>query len=525
MTQHESARHGQRGIRARLRVRTAATFFGSLVAMLIPVLSAHGCGEGDTVYIIDRAVRLGQVDLGLVAYGSAGTPYRLRSAVLMVQGPDRTLFFDSEDDPEQTTLSASVSAGAYESFLQEGWRLERADAPAAPVSASLLSPNPDHFEIIEGRPTRLALRFQVEKEVVTTAPGTLEVALEVEERPSVPGVCANDSECVAGQVCCIAGLLGNCFALEPGASCPLPDLTVSRADALTSLRIERETFPEDSCAIEEGCIARAGERRLLRFSTTTPNIGDMDFVLGDPTRAGHFEYAPCHGHYHFAGYARYELVEGSGAVVAEGHKQAFCMLDSVAVGLPGAATTPRYHCGFQGLQRGWADTYGASLDCQWVDVTDVADGEYLLRISVNPDRILPESNYDNNVVEVAVTVSDAPIDPLSICASPASTLPFRECGWALAAGFTGVRCTPGERWRVGCGCTGGSCEGDPMLRVCEGASACRSRQALALAQDNCGTCPQATFTCPESGTFSVLSAASDLQPFRCDLVSRVDPSP
>lgn len=494
--------------------------------VLLALLAAYACGDsGDSVLLLAPAQPLGQLDVGLLAYGSAGTPYRLRSAILMIQGPDQTLFFDTEEDPTATTLSATVTPGAYGSFLQEGWRLERADEPSAPLVATLLSPNPDLFNVSAGERARLALRFRVESDVVTTEPGGFDIAIEVDEGGAPPPVCQTDDECAVGEACCSAGFLGTCLLLEPGQSCPLPDLTISEDDVLTSLRIERETFESDSCAIEEGCIPQAGERRLMRFSTTTPNVGDLDLVLGDPAATPGFEFAPCHGHFHFEDYARYELVDGSGAIVAEGHKQAFCLLDSEPVGLPGAATSPRYHCGFQGLQRGWADTYGASLDCQWVDVTDVEDGQYLLRISVNPARVLVESDYDNNVIEVPVTVTDALVDPLAECNVPASTLPFRDCGWSFADGFQPATCEPGELWRVGCGCPDATCEGDPMLRVCEGDSICASGESLALAADNCGPCPAVSFVCPASGTFSVLSAASDLQPYRCDIVAGPDTSP
>ena len=41
-------------------------------------------------------------------------------------------------------------------------------------------------------------------------------------------------------------------------------------------------------------------------------------------------------------------------------------------------------CSDQGIQAGWADVYGAHLDCQWIDVTDVPAGIYTLEIEVNP---------------------------------------------------------------------------------------------------------------------------------------------
>src|SRR5204863_6216346 len=46
----------------------------------------------------------------------------------------------------------------------------------------------------------------------------------------------------------------------------------------------------------------------------------------------------------------------------------------------------------------------AALDCQWIDVTNVPAGSYILQITVNPDRILAESNYSNNVSFVPVTL-------------------------------------------------------------------------------------------------------------------------
>jgi len=45
-----------------------------------------------------------------------------------------------------------------------------------------------------------------------------------------------------------------------------------------------------------------------------------------------------------------------------------------------------------------------SCDCQWLDITDVAPGAYSLRVTINPDRVLTESNYDNNETTVPVTI-------------------------------------------------------------------------------------------------------------------------
>ncbi len=216
--------------------------------------------------------------------------------------------------------------------------------------------------------------------------------------------CTVAGDCSAGEVCCLAGFLGTCTALQPGAACPLPDLVVDADTALASLSLSSELFSEGSCAIEEGCVSAPGTRRLLRFGTETANLGDTDIILGDPSGQPGFEFSACHGHYHFEGYAEYQLLTLTGQVAASGHKQAFCLLDSVRV-RSDAAVSPRYNCEFQGIQAGWSDVYGADLDCQWVDVTNVPPGGYRLRIIVNPERTLPESNFDNNVAEIALTIT------------------------------------------------------------------------------------------------------------------------
>ncbi|WP_438028395.1 lysyl oxidase family protein [Sorangium sp. So ce233] len=466
----------------------------------------------------------GQVEMSLVGQAASGTMYRLRDGVVMVQGPQDTLFFNTEDDPNRIRISADVPVGGYFAFLQEGWRLERLnlDSTVEPVQAQLISANPQWFDVYADQRTTVALRFRAGADDVSLDQGSFDIVIEVEEQPAASALCASDSDCAAGETCCLGGFMGTCARLEPGATCPLPDLTVSADVAQFSMSIGHEVFPADSCAIVEGCVGSAGDRRLMRFSTETPNVGEADMILGDPTLVPGFEFSACHAHYHFNGYARYELLDATGSVVATGHKQAFCLLDSSPVGVPGAPTTPRYHCGFQGIQRGWSDVYHASLDCQWVDITGVAAGDYLLRIAINHDRTLPESDYDNNTVEVPVTIPEdvptTPGDPLAACPAFSGAGPDRDCGWSIAPGFEGVPCTPGAPITVGCGCSTVACVNDPMIRVCDGASGCTQAEALTSVDDTCGRCPQAPFVCPESGVYTVLVGSYDaVSPFTCDV--------
>jgi hypothetical protein len=470
----------------------------------------------------DSPASTGSVSVSLVGQAPSGTIYRLRSAIIMVQGPSSTTFWNTEDDLTRTSLSANVPVGAYYAFLQEGWHLEKLvpGQPPETVAAILTSPNPQNFTVADDIRTTVPLRFRVEEGDVDMNQG-YDIVIDVEEpSPATPGYCTTDSQCGTGETCCMAGFLGTCRTLAPGAACPLPDLTISVETAMSSMYIDHETFAPTSCALVEGCVDGAGDRRLLRFSTQTPNVGAADMIMGDPTTAPGFEFSACHGHYHFEGYANYELIDSLGAVAATGHKQAFCLLDLAA--MPGTTSPPRYHCSFQGISAGWSDVYGAGLDCQWVDITAVAPGAYTLRITINGEHTLPESDYSNNQIEVPVTIGadvpPVPGDPLSACATGQSGL-GRDCGWEIAAGQQGVACTPGASVTLGCGCgTVGTCAQDPVLRVCDGNGACTAATAIAQVDDTCGYCPQTSFVCPASGVYTVLTGAySAGAPYTCSV--------
>jgi hypothetical protein len=165
---------------------------------------------------------------------------------------------------------------------------------------------------------------------------------------------------------------------------------------------------DDTCEVLEGCVGGLGWRTVMLFTTATPNIGSRDLALGVPANTPDlFHYSECHDHYHFDEFARYELRDGD-TVVATGHKQAFCLLDSTSWAWPLEAG--KFDCVNQGVSRGFSDFYEAGLPCQWVDVTDTPPGEYVLRISLNQPRpghaipALNERDYSNNVIEVPVVI-------------------------------------------------------------------------------------------------------------------------
>ena len=156
---------------------------------------------------------------------------------------------------------------------------------------------------------------------------------------------------------------------------------------------------------DEACVGGPGIRKLLRFDVLVHNRGNEDLTVGNPKqRPDLFVYSGCHRHYHFRGAARYELLDASGSLVRTGRKQGFCLQDTIPSQL-GPGTPPRrYDCTNQGVEVGWADWYPATLDCQWIDVTDVPPGDYRLHVFWNPDRLMPETTLDDNEGTVAVTI-------------------------------------------------------------------------------------------------------------------------
>jgi hypothetical protein len=202
---------------------------------------------------------------------------------------------------------------------------------------------------------------------------------------------------LCGDVCCE----GTCT----GGLCMLPDLSVDRQRLAESWFVQSMWIDEDDCAVVEGCVLAPGRRRLLRFSTTTPNTGNADLFIGDPTGNPAMQYSACHDHYHFEDYARYRLVDDAGADAALGRKQAFCLIDTDRVS---GDQPPQYWCDYQGITVGWSDTYGSYLDCQWIDVTGVAEGDYEIEVAVNPAGVFREVDFSNNVSTTGVRLSSDP---------------------------------------------------------------------------------------------------------------------
>ena len=103
--------------------------------------------------------------------------------------------------------------------------------------------------------------------------------------------------------------------------------------------------------------------------------------------------------------------------IPAGFKAGFCVQDSDC-SLNGG--TAQYSCGNQGLAAGCGDVYpgidtwtGMPWDCQWLDVTDVVDGNYTFVMRVNwnqqPDQLgNVETTYENNAIQICIELSTNP---------------------------------------------------------------------------------------------------------------------
>ena len=161
---------------------------------------------------------------------------------------------------------------------------------------------------------------------------------------------------------------------------------------------------------------------LLRFSTTGWNAGTgpLELRAGEidtgngrqnvyqriyddageskDTLAGTFVWHPTHNHFHFEDYATYLLqpINAPGGSERLGAKTTFCVMDTTRVNtrLSGSPKKAVYaNCGstVQGMSVGWGDTYGYQLDGQFIDVTNLPDGDYRLTIVLDPKNKLTES--------------------------------------------------------------------------------------------------------------------------------------
>ena len=150
---------------------------------------------------------------------------------------------------------------------------------------------------------------------------------------------------------------------------------------------------------------------------------------------GSMTYHPTHGHMHVDDWATFTLrIEDptnpdplSWPIVGDGAKVSFCLMDlSTCAGSYGHCrdsmdnilTTPdfpnyglgggSYTCSpvEQGISVGFTDIYGSGLDGMWIDIPPgTCNGDYKIVQHVDPSNWFLESNENNNVAVVPVTLT------------------------------------------------------------------------------------------------------------------------
>jgi cysteine-rich repeat protein len=202
-----------------------------------------------------------------------------------------------------------------------------------------------------------------------------------------------------------AALAASMAAASPATA--LPDLVPEVTDLAVVIK---DVIQGD---VDEGCAGGRFGRRLVNFSLRTRNIGASDLFLGSPgcpncaTNPGAacsnplFVCGTSHGHAHFEDFAKNEILDSQGNLVAEGQKYGFCLLDQ-------SCATPQYSCSYQGITAGCSDVYSTGLPCQYVDITEetLPDGLYRIRVHIDPENVFPEENELNNILEVPFVIGE-----------------------------------------------------------------------------------------------------------------------
>ena len=199
-----------------------------------------------------------------------------------------------------------------------------------------------------------------------------------------------------------------------------PDLAIDPKRFKSQMEIIDRFFDSTTCAVQENVVGGTGYRRILRFDTVVMNGGDGDLVVGDRSDplnpyASWFYFATCHRHYHIRDFSVYELLSPDGSLVIAQQKGGFCMEDSFKYD---GGKSNGYNCGYQGITSGWGDWYYKQLTGQWIDITGIPEGDYIVRATINLSGTFAEGeNRYANSVETPIHIPN-PRNKVTIDDSP-----------------------------------------------------------------------------------------------------------
>jgi hypothetical protein len=137
---------------------------------------------------------------------------------------------------------------------------------------------------------------------------------------------------------------------------------------------------------------------------------------------GQLEFHPQHYHWHFQQFTEYTILDAQSGEIAVSGKQSWCLANTDAIDLSipnanwaGYGSDVFTMCGGPGalwirevLDVGWGDTYSQYVAGQAFDITDLPNGEYYIRVHVNPTGSMFEGSTDNNVEDRLVKLKGKP---------------------------------------------------------------------------------------------------------------------
>lgn len=129
-----------------------------------------------------------------------------------------------------------------------------------------------------------------------------------------------------------------------------------------------------------------------------------------------YNVSPTHSHWHLLPFEQYELRTPDGKQVGTAQKSGFCLTSDHRTRLRSAGHVgPRPndvpYCGKnrpgalrvgEGIAVGYGDIYKPSREGQYVDVTNVPSGDYVLVHRVNVSRLLRETRYANDAASARI---------------------------------------------------------------------------------------------------------------------------
>ena len=208
---------------------------------------------------------------------------------------------------------------------------------------------------------------------------------------------------------CLA--LGSSIASVAQAADKLPDLDQSAPSNLTVQQVSgrwRLGFDSQTVNRGPGAFRLQGRRPSTLISqmvvtqlvdqlncfcrATYPTTAVMKYVSGGG-----------HSHWHVLAFERYELRRTNGQTVLRDAKTGFCLSNLSPSNCD--QNNPSALSVVMGLNSGAGDTYRAYLEGQYLDITGLAKGVYLLVHTSDPDRKFREVSRFNNYAALRIQLS------------------------------------------------------------------------------------------------------------------------